>query len=158
MRFGDAALGQGAAEDQIGSISLNFVDWDERRPADVILQEIRDDTAGLAGITVEVRKPQNGPQQGKPISIELTSRFPDLLATTVAEVRDALAGILLSSERLGRLQGVDDAIAAFDQSDRIKRIFAPLLIQNLLLTKRQEMHYMAELTQQEQVEIYLDTV
>ncbi|SDI52021.1 glutamine synthetase family protein [Lutimaribacter saemankumensis] len=51
-----------------------------------------------------------------------------------------------------------DAIAAFDQSDRIKRIFAPLLIQNLLLTKRQEMHYMAELTQQEQVEIYLDTV
>ncbi|MFD1508345.1 glutamine synthetase family protein [Lacimonas salitolerans] len=51
-----------------------------------------------------------------------------------------------------------DAITAFDTSDRIKRIFAPMLIQNLLMTKRQEMHYMAELTPQEQVEIYLDTV
>lgn len=51
-----------------------------------------------------------------------------------------------------------DAIAAFDTSDRIKRIFAPMLIQNLLMTKRQEMHYMGELTPQEQVEIYLDTV
>jgi len=87
------ALGQGSAEDQIGSISLNFVDWDERRSADEILQEIRDNVSGLAGITVEARKPQNGPQQGKPISIELTSRFPDLLSETVATVRDALAGI-----------------------------------------------------------------
>ncbi|WP_149788977.1 glutamine synthetase family protein [Lutimaribacter pacificus] len=51
-----------------------------------------------------------------------------------------------------------EAIDAFDRSERMKRIFAPMLIQNLLLTKRQEMHYMAELTPQEQVEIYLDTV
>jgi len=87
------ASGQGAPEDQIGSISLNFVDWDERRSADVILQDIRDSVSGLAGITVEARKPQNGPQQGKPISIELSSRFPELLIETVATVRDTLAGI-----------------------------------------------------------------
>lgn len=87
------ASGQGAPEDQIGSISLNFVDWDKRRSADVILQEIRDRVSGLAGIAVEARKPQNGPQQGKPISIELSSRFPALLAETVGEVRSALAGI-----------------------------------------------------------------
>ncbi|MDX1481286.1 MAG: efflux RND transporter permease subunit [Woeseiaceae bacterium] len=87
------ASGDGAAEDQIGSISLNFVDWDERRKADVILEEIRAQTSALAGITIEARKPQNGPQQGKPISIELSSRFPDLLERTVGEVRSALAGI-----------------------------------------------------------------
>jgi len=87
------ASGQGSAEDQIGSISLNFVDWDERRSADEILQEIRRSVSGLAGISVEARKPENGPQQGKPISIELSSRFPDLLRETVGTVRDALAGI-----------------------------------------------------------------
>lgn len=87
------ALGQGSAEDQIGSISINFVDWDERRTADVILEEIRDAVAYLPGIVVEVRKPQNGPQQGKPIRIELSSRFPDLLAASAGTVRDALAGI-----------------------------------------------------------------
>ena len=87
------ALGQGSAEDQIGSISLNFVDWDERRKADVILQEIRDSVSVLPGIVAEVRKPQNGPQQGKPIRVELSSRFPALLAETAGKVRDALAGI-----------------------------------------------------------------
>ena len=87
------ASGNEAPEDQIGSISLNFVDWDKRRSADVILQEIRDSVSGLAGINVEARKPQNGPQQGKPISIQLSSRFPDALIETVGNVRDALADI-----------------------------------------------------------------
>ncbi len=85
--------GEGAAEDQIGSISLNFVEWDERRPADEILAEIRESVSGLAGINVEARKPQNGPQQGKPISIELSSRFPDLLVETVGTVRRALESV-----------------------------------------------------------------
>lgn len=50
------------------------------------------------------------------------------------------------------------AIDAFENSEIIKRIFAPEMIRNLVLTKRQELHYMAELTPAEQVEIYLDTV
>jgi glutamine synthetase len=32
------------------------------------------------------------------------------------------------------------------------------LIRNYVLTKRQELHYMADLNREEQVEIYLDTV
>jgi len=50
------------------------------------------------------------------------------------------------------------AIDAFEGSAAMARIFAPEMIRNLVLTKRQEMHYMAELTPNEQVEIYLDTV
>jgi glutamine synthetase len=50
------------------------------------------------------------------------------------------------------------AIAAFEASDQIPRIFAPELVQNLLLTKKQEVYYMNELSPQEQVTIYLDTV
>ncbi len=38
------------------------------------------------------------------------------------------------------------------------RILPPELIRNLVLTKRQEVHYLAELSPEEQVELYLDTV
>ncbi|MDH4256092.1 MAG: efflux RND transporter permease subunit, partial [Gammaproteobacteria bacterium] len=85
--------GQGAAEDQIGSISLNFVEWNQRRSVDEILQDIREAVAGLAGITVEARKPQDGPRQGKPISIELSSRYPELLEDTVGRIRNALVSL-----------------------------------------------------------------
>ncbi len=82
--------GDDAAEDQIGSITLNYVDWDERRPADDILREIRDRTAGLAGIVIETRKPDPGPPQGKPIYIEFSSRDYGLLEPTVAKMRSVL--------------------------------------------------------------------
>lgn len=50
------------------------------------------------------------------------------------------------------------AIDAFEGSAIMSRIFAPELIRNLVLTKRQEVHYMEELSPAERVEIYLDTV
>ncbi|WP_300013239.1 glutamine synthetase family protein [uncultured Roseobacter sp.] len=50
------------------------------------------------------------------------------------------------------------AIDAFEASPQMKRIFAPDLIRNYVLTKRQELHYMQELSPAEQVTIYLDTV
>ncbi|QFS81977.1 Gamma-glutamylputrescine synthetase PuuA [Roseivivax sp. THAF40] len=51
-----------------------------------------------------------------------------------------------------------DAITLFEQSEIMPRIFHKELIRNYLLTKKQERHYMAELSPKEQVEIYLDTV
>ncbi len=51
-----------------------------------------------------------------------------------------------------------DAIAAFDASPEIARIFTPELRANFLATKRQELHYMADLTPEEQQDLYLDTV
>jgi len=76
--------------DQIGSLTLNLVDWDERRPADEILAEVRSRTADLAGIALETRKPDSGPPQGKPIFIEFSSRQGDLVVDTIAQVRAAL--------------------------------------------------------------------
>jgi len=87
------AAGRGAAEDLIGSITLNFVEWDERRKADVILREIRESVSGLAGIRVQTRKAEDGPQQGKPIAIELSSRFPEMLETATGRVREALQSV-----------------------------------------------------------------
>jgi multidrug efflux pump len=78
------------AEDQIGSLTLNYVDWRERRRADEILAEIRERTKDLVGIRIETRKPDPGPPIGKPIRIEFTSRFGDLLDTSVERVRGHL--------------------------------------------------------------------
>ena len=50
------------------------------------------------------------------------------------------------------------AISAFEASPEIKRIFPAHLIENFVMTKRQELHYMAELSDEETVELYLDTV
>ncbi len=52
----------------------------------------------------------------------------------------------------------ETAIDMFENDPEVARIFAPELIRNFVLTKRQEMQYMAELTPEERVEIYLDTV
>ncbi|QRZ14660.1 glutamine synthetase [Paracoccus methylovorus] len=50
------------------------------------------------------------------------------------------------------------AIDAFATSPQISRIFPAHLIENFVMTKRQELHYMAELSDEETVELYLDTV
>jgi glutamine synthetase len=51
-----------------------------------------------------------------------------------------------------------EAIDVFDKSAIMPRIFPKELIANLVMTKRQELHYMGELSPAEQTEIYLDTV
>jgi multidrug efflux pump len=75
------------AEDQIGSLTLNYVDWEARRPADEILADIQERTNDLVGIRIETRKPDSGPPMGKPIRIEFSSRFPEHLSDAVARVR-----------------------------------------------------------------------
>ncbi len=101
--------GRGSAEDLIGSITLNFVEWDVRRKADVILDEVRASVAGLAGVSIQARKPEDGPQQGKPIQIELSSRFPDILTEATGRVRTALESIdgLLNIEDTRPLPGIE---------------------------------------------------
>ncbi|MEP1963452.1 glutamine synthetase family protein [Tateyamaria sp.] len=52
----------------------------------------------------------------------------------------------------------DTAIDAFETDPHIKRIFDAELVRNLVMTKRQEVRSMADLSAEEQTEIYLDTV
>jgi multidrug efflux pump len=85
--YAKTGSGGRGAEDQIGSLTLNYIDWDKRRPADDILAEIRERTKDLAGIRIETRKPDAGPPIGKPIRIEFSSRFPEQLNDAVARVR-----------------------------------------------------------------------
>jgi len=77
-------------EDTVGVIQLAFVDWQQRRPARDILAEVRERTADLAGIIVEARKEEAGPPVGKPVQLQLSSRYPELLPDAVATVRGGL--------------------------------------------------------------------
>ena len=67
------------SEDFIGSISLEYNDWNNRRPSLVILDEILNTTKSIKGIKVETREQEGGPSSGKPINIKLTSIDKNLL-------------------------------------------------------------------------------
>jgi len=85
--------GRNSREDQIGSLQMQLVDWEFRRPAAQILEEVRDRTSDIAGVVVETKTPRAGPGGDKPIVIELSSRFPDALAAAVSRVRAVLDGM-----------------------------------------------------------------
>ena len=97
------------AEDQIGSLTLNYVDWKERRPVDDILAETRERTNDLVGIRIEPRKPDPGPPMGKPIRIEFSSRFHDELTGAVARVRAHMEenGAIINIEDSRPLPGIE---------------------------------------------------
>jgi multidrug efflux pump len=92
---------KGAAPDQIGSISLNFENWEVRRPAVEIVEDIRARTADIAGLVIEARLPQEGPQQGKPINIEVA-------APSLEAIRDAVGKIRGVVEQAPGVRNVED--------------------------------------------------
>ncbi|SDY35455.1 efflux RND transporter permease subunit [Citreimonas salinaria] len=88
------SAGQGD-EETIGTLQLDLIDWDERRPAEVIAGDIRGAVSDIAGIDVQVQTESGGPSAGKPVSLELTARnLADQTAAveTVREIMDRLGG------------------------------------------------------------------
>lgn len=102
-RVGKAPPGGGRdlPEDAVGQITLEFADWKTRRTAKEILADIRAKTADIPGIVVEPRKKDEGPPTGKPVQVQLGSRFPDLLPAAAAHIRQGL-------EQLGGLTDIED--------------------------------------------------
>jgi multidrug efflux pump len=74
------------AEDIIGQVTLEFTDWWTRRPAQEIIDDIKQRASALPGIKVESQKQQMGPPTGKPIQIEVTSDRTQLIAPTVKRI------------------------------------------------------------------------
>jgi multidrug efflux pump len=74
-------------EDAIGQIMIELDDYDKRRKAVKIFTEIREKTANLAGILVEIRTIQGGPSSGKDISLEITSTKLELAQNAAVKVR-----------------------------------------------------------------------
>jgi multidrug efflux pump len=76
--------------DQVGYMRLNLVDWQIRRKADDIIEDVYAATDDIAGVELEVRKDENGPGGGKDLVLELSSRFPDELNEAVRIIRHEL--------------------------------------------------------------------
>ena len=86
-RAGEQPRGNGEiTEDTIGVIQYEFADWKTRPKAHEIMDSIRDKTADIPGIQVEVTAPRGGPPTGKPIQIQLSSIDPDLLPAAAKKV------------------------------------------------------------------------
>ena len=108
-RTGINLRGDNLAEDVVGVIQMEFIDWQLRRPASQIMNDIRERTRDIAGILIEVRKPDAGPPVGKPVQIELSSQLPGLLPSAVAEVRQLFSdvGELVDIEDSRPLPGIE---------------------------------------------------
>lgn len=93
--------GSDLAEDVIGQVQLEFLDWDMREKADVILQEVRRRTQDFDGIHVEIRKEEGGPKSGKAVQVQLRSRNTNSLDEAADKVLEAM-------ERVGGFIDIED--------------------------------------------------
>ena len=109
------------AEDIVGSVSLEFADWRLRPRVSEIFDTLDRRLRDLSGVLIDLRKEEGGPAVGKPLQLQLSSVYPELLEAAAAEVRtgfDSLAG-LNSIEDSRPLPGIDWALAV-DRSQAAK--------------------------------------
>ncbi|MDE0692019.1 MAG: efflux RND transporter permease subunit [Gammaproteobacteria bacterium] len=89
--FGGGFNGGSNAPDIIGSLNFELHPPDERDMSGrEILELLRQRTADLAGILVEVREQEEGPPVGKPVQIQFSSNNAELLDPVVRRVREHL--------------------------------------------------------------------
>jgi multidrug efflux pump len=101
------------AEDIVGSVSLEFADWHLRPRVSEIFDTLDRRLQDLSGVIIDLRKEEGGPPVGKPLQLQLSSVYPELLEAAAAKVRtrfDGMAG-LNSIEDSRPLPGIDWALA-----------------------------------------------
>jgi len=89
------------AADVIGQLNFSLIDWDKRRSAGAILDDMAARTRDLPGVRLAFQEQERGPTSGKPIQIELTGRQPDTLDAAVEQLRTAM-------QRLGGFRDIQD--------------------------------------------------
>lgn len=88
-----------------GTVAVSFVDFD-KRSYDVFatLRELQENIgAGIAGATITVTRPDQGPPTGKPVNIELVGPDVEQLRT----ISDSLLGVLKAAPVYAKLEGLD---------------------------------------------------
>jgi multidrug efflux pump len=68
-----ARLTQDYAEDVIGVIQLELVDWRQRAPADEILADLREELDDIPGVKLQFLTESGGPSSGKPVVLEVAA-------------------------------------------------------------------------------------
>ena len=81
---------QGLAADVIGVIQIELTEWNTRRKARVILDDMAERTADIPGVILEFKEQEGGPASGKPINMEITSLKPEKLASAASYVEGVM--------------------------------------------------------------------
>ena len=79
--------------DLIGTIQVEFTEWDERRTAAMIGEEIRTEMAAIPGIDVQVQTASNGPSAGKPVNLRIKAHDAEVQQQVVNQIREKMADI-----------------------------------------------------------------
>ncbi|MCP4355493.1 MAG: efflux RND transporter permease subunit [Proteobacteria bacterium] len=94
---GVGGSGTGSAQDIIGRVSIEFIDWEDGRDkADIILEKIKRKTEHLYGIRLETEKQQGGPKESKPINIAIKGDDYNIvkqIAKTLTKKIEVIEGI-----------------------------------------------------------------
>lgn len=76
--------------DLAGRIQLELEDWQQRRLAKDILEDIRVRTQDIPGIIIETKEKEDGPAGGAAIQLELSGAYEPVLLAVVEKVRSQL--------------------------------------------------------------------
>jgi len=110
---GQSGAGGGAA-DQIGSVTLELIEWDRRPPADEISAELRGTLADIAGVKVEFVSNEGGPDGGaKPVTLELSvdpARVGLGAGALEARLDASVAALREAMQRVGGFVDVTDTL------------------------------------------------
>lgn len=79
--------------DVIGVLQFQFIDWYQRRPASVILDEMAERGSRIPGIILEFREQEMGPGGGKPIMLEVSANDPDITDSTVDALKEQMRAL-----------------------------------------------------------------
>ena len=102
---GSSGGGPDAVADRIGVVFIELTPESDRSQSGFdVMRIIRERTLDLPGLRVEVQPVEQGPSNGKPIQIELRSRYRALLKPAMAELRGYL-------DTLPELIDIDDTRA-----------------------------------------------
>lgn len=96
-------FGRRSGEEVIGQIQMELEDWQQRPPTDQILSEVRTRIGDIPGMDTEVRIPQAGPQQGKPVQVELSG-------PALPELKKAAAFLRRGMQETGGFVDITDSL------------------------------------------------
>ena len=100
--FRGGGAGNQAPRDSIGTIRTVFVDWREREKANTIIEDMRVMVKDIAGVEINIQKPQKGPGGAQPIKLEIVGNNLD-------EVGAATRAVIKRMDDIGGFVDVTDS-------------------------------------------------
>ena len=100
--FRGGGAGNQAPRDSIGTIRTVFVDWRERDKANSIIEDMRGMVKDIAGVEINIQKPQKGPGGAQPIKLEIVGDDLD-------QVGAAAGAVIKRMEDIGGFVDITDS-------------------------------------------------